>query len=69
MKNLKRDQFLQTILNNPKYQGKHIVVIDGKIFTAETGDQAAKVFAEQTKKYPKEIPMTTYIPSTEALIL
>lgn len=60
---------MHEIYSNPKYAGKHVVAIGGKIFVAKTGDEAAKIFAQQAKKYPKEIPVGTYVPNTETLIL
>lgn len=57
------------LFSDPKYFGKHVVVMGGKIFVASTGDQAAKIFEEQTKKHPGETPLATYIPENNALIL
>lgn len=68
-KKLSEQKIITSIMSNPKYQGKHIVAIAGKVFTAITGDKAAKIFDEQTKKYPGEIPITTYIPKADTLIL
>ena len=57
------------LLSDPRYRGKHIVMIGGKIFAVTTGQQAAKVFDRVTKKYPKEIPTLAYIPKEDTLIL
>ena len=51
------------------YVGKHTIEIAGKIFTARTGDEAARIFDEQTKKHPNETPTVTYVPSENTLIL
>lgn len=63
------NQIMHNVYGNPKYAGKHIVAIGGKIFVANTGEEATKIFAEQTKKYPKETPLSTYVPSADSLIL
>ena len=57
------------IMGNPRYKGKHIIVIGGKVFTAQTGKKASKILDKLEKKYPKEIPEITYIPKADTLIL
>lgn len=58
-----------TVLNNPRYRGKHIVVISGKVYTAKTGDQANRLIDRLEKQYPSETPAITYIPKADTLIL
>lgn len=57
------------IMSNPRYKGKHIIIIAGQVFTAQTGKQANKILDKLEKKYPKEIPEITYIPKADTLIL
>lgn len=57
------------IMSNPKYKGKHIIVVKGKVFTAKTGEGASKILDMVEEKYPKEIPAITYIPKADTLIL
>lgn len=57
------------ILRDPRYRGKHIIMIAGKVFTAKTGKEASKIFDKVTKKYPGKSPTITYIPKEDALIL
>lgn len=57
------------IMSNPRYKGRHIVVVAGKVFAAKTGKEASKILDKLEKKYPKEIPAITYIPKADALIL
>lgn len=57
------------ILANPRYKGKHVVVVSGKVFTARTGEKASKILEKMREKYPKEIPAVTYIPDADTLIL
>lgn len=60
---------LSKILANPKYRGKHIVVVNGKVFSANTGQEAARIFREAVKKYPQKKPTITYIPQEDTMIL
>lgn len=57
------------IMGNPKYRGKHIVVVAGKVFVATTGKEANSMIDRLEKKYPAEIPVMTYIPKADTLIL
>ena len=57
------------IMSNPKYKGKHVIVIAGKVFTAKTGRQANKILDKLEKKFPDEVPAITYIPKADTLIL
>ena len=69
MKKEARKLTMVSIMSNPKYKGKHVIVIAGKVFTAKTGERADKLLDNLEKKYPKEIPAITYIPKADALIL
>lgn len=66
---IKNKKSLLSALSNPKYRGRHLVIIKGKIFSAQTGQAATKIFKEIVKKYPKEKPTITYIPKDGSLIL
>lgn len=67
---MKRKKFtMEKVLNNPRFRGKHVVVVAGKVFTAKTGKRASKILAEARRKYPKETPAITYIPDADALVL
>lgn len=60
---------MEKIFQDPKFQGKHIIIMADHIFTARTGQQAVKLFHKLTKQYPNEEPTVTYIPKAESLIL
>ena len=60
---------MEMVLNDPSYQGFHVVVTAGKVFKARTGEKASQLLAAARKKYPKEIPAITYIPDADTLIL
>jgi len=57
------------IMSDPKYQGKHVILIADQIYTAKTGKEANKIVDRLEKKFPKEIPAMTYIPKADTLIL
>ncbi|MBI5399239.1 hypothetical protein HZB07_01290 [Candidatus Saganbacteria bacterium] len=63
----------QTLINlaysNSKYFGKHVIILDGEIYAAKTGNQASKLLEKLMRKNPAETPILTYIPKTDALIL
>lgn len=57
------------VMSDPKYRGKHLVMIAGKIFAARTGKEAARFFDRLTKRYKGQIPTITYVPKADTLIL
>lgn len=63
------EQLVARAYREPRYRGKQIVIIAGKIFAAATESQAVKLFKQLTKTYPKQTPLITYIPQAESLIL
>lgn len=60
---------MKDVIESPRYKGKHIIVVAGKVFTAKTGEGALKILEKVEKKYPDEIPAITYIPKADSLIL
>lgn len=52
-----------------RYKGKHVMVIADKIFTAKSGQEAKKLWRKLRKQYPEKMPLVTYIPKTDSLIL
>lgn len=69
MGGVKQDNLMQKVLNDPAYKGKHVIVVAGKIFTANTGEGAAKILDKVERDYPDEMPEITYIPDADTLIL
>ncbi len=59
---------MERVLNDPQYKGKHFVLVAGKVFTARTGEGAAKILEEVDRDYPDEVPAITYIPDADTLI-
>ena len=64
-----RSATIKKILEDPKLRGKHVVTVEGQIFSARTGGEAIKIFKDVVKKYPGKVPTVTYVPKAESLIL
>jgi len=60
---------MMNIFKNPSYRGKHVILAAGKIFTAKTGEGAARILKKLEEKYPKVIPEVAYLPKAHSLIL
>lgn len=60
---------IRDILSNPRYRGKHIILVAGKVFTARTGEGANKILDKIKKKYPDKTPEVAYLPKNQSFIL
>lgn len=60
---------LVKIYQEPKYKGKHIIVIDNKIYATRTGKAKSVLLDKLLRKYPDKTPTITYIPKVDTLIL
>lgn len=60
---------MEQILSDPQYKGKHVIVVEGQIFTANTGDGARNILERVRKEHPRAVPAVTYIPDADTLIL
>lgn len=60
---------MEIAMDDPKNRGYHIIVADGKLFKARTGEAASKILDQVRKNYPKKIPSYTYLPDADSLIL
>ena len=60
---------METILHDPKYKGKHVIVVDGQVFTANTGDGEGRILEQVRREHPRAIPEVAYIPEADTLIL
>lgn len=65
----KTDILISQAYRTPKYQGKHIIVIGGKIYATKTGAAEAKLLDKLVNQYPKETPTILYVPKADTLIL
>ena len=68
-KKTSRQELMRKILSSPRYKGKHVIVVNDKIFVAKTGAGASKILADIDRKYPDATPAITYVPDADALIL
>ncbi|PIS22909.1 hypothetical protein COT49_02865 [candidate division WWE3 bacterium CG08_land_8_20_14_0_20_40_13] len=66
---MKKKISMMDIFKNPRYRGKHVVIVAGKIFTAKTGEGAATILRKLEKTYPTKIPEVAYLPKERSLIL
>lgn len=71
MKNRKKTSstFIGKIYRNPKYSGKHIIIMDDKVYATKTGQAKSDLLKKLLKKHPKKTPTITYIPKEDTLIL
>jgi hypothetical protein len=60
---------MSDVFRNPRYRGKHVVLAAGKIYTAKTGEGAAKILKRLEKTKPDVIPEVAYLPKAHSLIL
>ena len=60
---------MEKVLSDPKYKGKHVVVVEDQIFTANTGDGARQILERVRREHPGKVPAVTYIPDADTLIL
>jgi len=63
------ESILRKVNKDPKYSGKHVIIIGGKVYTANSGKKHAKLIMKLVKEYPKETPLVAYIPKEDTLIL
>ena len=60
---------ISRVYQKPAYQGKHIIIIGGRIYATKTGSAKTELLERLLKKYPKDTPVITYIPAEDSLIL
>ena len=66
---MKKTIAMLDIFKNPRYRGKHVILVAGKVFTAKTGEGASELLKKLEKKYPKVIPEVAYLHKARSLIL
>lgn len=72
--NMKKSQktassLMHKAYRDPKYSGKHVFAIAGKLYATKTGRASSNLLDKLLKKYPEETPLITYIPTEDTLIL
>ncbi len=71
MKKTKKDghRLLVQIYANPRYRGKHVIVVNEKVFVARSAADAPRLFDRVTRAHPRSIPTLVYVPQADALVL
>lgn len=70
MKNTSISQnLLAKIYQDPKYKGKHVIVINDRIYATRTGKAKSLLLEKLLKQYPDKTPIIAYIPKVDTLIL
>lgn len=57
------------VFQDPKFRGKHVILVAGKVYTATRGSTVAKILEKLEKKYPKQTPEYAYIPKGKSAII
>lgn len=68
-KNITSQNLLAKIYQDPKYKGKHIIIINDKVYATKTGKAKSVLLDKLLKKYPDKTPTITFIPKVDTLIL
>lgn len=69
MKRVAKRITMHDVFGNPRYRGKHVVLIANKVFTANTGQGVSQILDNVRKKFPRQIPEVAYLPKSRTLIL
>jgi len=69
MKKVAKKISMSDIFKNPRYRGKHVVLIAGKLFTAKTGEGVSEILRKLEKTYPHDTPEVAFFPKSRSLIL
>lgn len=62
-------RLLRRLAANPRYRGKHVIVVDKKVFVARSAAQAPRLFDRVTRGRRHSAPLLLYIPKADTLIL
>ena len=64
---MKKNVTMMQIRQNPRYRGKHIVIAEGRLYTAKTGEGAVEIVQRLWKKNPKIVPEVSYMPKAKII--
>ena len=62
------DILLRRVLRSRAYCGKHVILIDGKVYVAASGAKVTRLFDKVVEEFPGETPTLAYIPEADTLI-
>jgi hypothetical protein len=60
---------LRRVLASPTYRGKHVVLLDGKVYAARSARELTRLFDRLVKKHPVETPTLAYVSAAQTLVL
>lgn len=60
---------LQRVAANPRYRGKHLIVVEDHVFVARSAAEAPRLFDRVMRSHRRATPTLLYIPRADALIL
>jgi len=53
---------MRDVFKNPRYRGKHVILVEGKVYTAKTGVEVARLWKKVEKEHPRSLPEYTFLP-------
>jgi len=62
-------RLLKSVYANPRYRGKHLIIVGGEVFVARSAAGAPRLFERVARAHPKATPTLVYIPRADTLIL
>lgn len=62
-------RILERVSANPRYRGKHLIIVESKVFVARSAAEAPRLFDRVMRAHPRATPTLVYIPRADALIL
>ncbi len=62
-------RLLRRLGANPRYRGKHLIVIEGKVFVARSAAEAPRLFDRVVRAHRHAMPTLLYVPKADALIV
>jgi hypothetical protein len=60
---------LERVYANPRYRGKHLIVVEDEVFVARSAAEAPRLFDRVIRAHPGATPTLIYVPRADALIL
>lgn len=49
------------IFENPRYLGKHVIIVRGKVYSSNTGEGASRILRRVDRLYPNATPEIAYL--------
>lgn len=62
-------QILQRVYADPRYRGKHLILVGGEVFVARSASDAPVLFDRVMRSRPRATPTLVYVPRVDTLIL